>query len=443
MMAPPVAPPLRRALLLAGLAWLAGCLSAVSALPPPAGSLPTASARFPLAPEALGLMFQVVTKLQEHVRTGDLVSLHTEDVILQAGLGALGQQSSFIPPERREEFQKAVAEFGQHVGALHLAGDLGRQPEATTELEHVQSSFATIQAFFPPAVVATGRAAAEAFACPSHPDVHGKREETCPKCGQPLEQQVRLLPEFCGFPLSNGPSVSATVRVDHPLLLGEPVKATLQLRRASNGNPVYPSELIVTHTERVHLLLVDSTLSDYQHTHPRHTQVPGEYSFTFTPRRPGPYRVWADLRPQPMGLQEYSATVIQGLPGPRGPVDRSATNRVTVDGFTFELLVPQERVRFARPNLVRLRVTGPDGSPCRRLEPFMSAYAHLVGFYEEGRGVVHVHPKGPAIHDRTARGGPELEFQFYTTQRGFLRFFAQVQIEGTSHFAPFGVHVGP
>jgi hypothetical protein len=434
---------------------LAGCLSGrvASAAESPVTNVNVTGAaggtvrpaRFPLAAEALGLMFQVMSKLQEHVRTRDLVSIHTEDVILQAGLGALGQQAPHVPSERRDAFKKDVAEYGQHVGALHLAADMGQQQESEKELRHVETAFDQLTAYFPKSIVDSARMTAEFFTCPSHPDKQGKRQALCPKCGQPLDQPIRLLPEFCGFPMSSGPSINATVRTDRPLKIGEPVKAVLQLIRSSNGAPVYPSDLIVTHTERVHLLVVDSSLSDYHHEHPHHTRVPGEYAFSFTPRRLGPYRVWADLRPQPMGLQEYAAALI-----PAGststhpdPVDRTVTNRVVADGFTFELILPAGPLRFARPNLVQLRMTDADGTPLTRLEPFMTAYAHLVGFYEDGRGVVHVHPKGPAIYDRNARGGPELEFQFYTTQRGFVRLFAQVQINGESRYAPFGIFIGP
>ncbi len=47
------------------------------------------------------------------------------------------------------------------------------------------------------------------------------------------------------------------------------------------------------------------------------------------------------------------------------------------------------------------------------------------------------------ILDPTARGGPELEFQIYPLQPGFVRLFAQVQIDGRSHFAPFGLQILP
>jgi hypothetical protein len=54
-----------------------------------------------------------------------------------------------------------------------------------------------------------------------------------------------------------------------------------------------------------------------------------------------------------------------------------------------------------------------------------------------------MHPKGPLVTDPNARGGPELEFMFFAQQPGFVRLFAQVQINGHSEFAPFGLIVAP
>jgi hypothetical protein len=73
----------------------------------------------------------------------------------------------------------------------------------------------------------------------------------------------------------------------------------------------------------------------------------------------------------------------------------------------------------------------------------MGAFAHLVGFNEDYKTVTHMHPKGPPVFDRAARGGPELEFQIYALRPGFVRFFAQVQIDGRSRFVPFGLQVAP
>ncbi|HXJ72280.1 MAG TPA: hypothetical protein VNM37_05490, partial [Candidatus Dormibacteraeota bacterium] len=113
----------------AGLAW-----SATPPIPAPPGpvttSSPAGSARYPLAPEALGLMLQVLGKLEEHVEDKDLVSIHTEDVILQAGLQALVQQVQHVPAEQQKAFQHKMIQLDQQVSELHLTTDLRHQSNA-------------------------------------------------------------------------------------------------------------------------------------------------------------------------------------------------------------------------------------------------------------------------------------------------------------------------
>jgi hypothetical protein len=58
----------------------------------------------------------------------------------------------------------------------------------------------------------------------------------------------------------------------------------------------------------------------------------------------------------------------------------------------------------------------------------MAAFAHLVGFNEDGETVLHMHPIGPPILNQAERGGPALNFKLYATKPGFTRLFAQVQI---------------
>ena len=56
-------------------------------------------------------------------------------------------------------------------------------------------------------------------------------------------------------------------------------------------------DLIEVHTQKIHLLINDASLTDYHHEHPKPTDMPGEYAFAFTPSNPGPYRIWADVVP--------------------------------------------------------------------------------------------------------------------------------------------------
>jgi hypothetical protein len=206
---------------------------------------------------------------------------------------------------------------------------------------------------------------------------------------------------------------------------------------------VSASDLIETHTQKVHLLIVDSSLTDYHHEHPIVGRNPGEYSFIFTPNKPGSYRVWADIRPYPLGLQEYAMTDIPAATTGEPLTNRAVNFKATVDGLNYELILPQKTIQVGRPALARLRITTPEGKGFTQLEPNMNAFAHIVGFNEDYKTVMHMHPKGPPVFDLAARGGPELQFQIYALRPGFVRLFAQVQIEERSRFVPFDVQIAP
>jgi hypothetical protein len=431
-----------RSLLALTLLWLTPGWAAAPESSRAAATTASEPSYFAGSTEALAMLQQVVGNLEEMVRTKDLSSIHSEDMVLAASLVGLRQQGQRMDEERRAAFRTALADFAEQVAALHLAGDLQNQPVAEEKLRLVLATLGRIKAGFKPAEVAAAEAAASQFTCPTHRDIRGQRTDTCPKCGASLDQQVRILPEFCGLPLPTQQTMTATIHPGHPLVAGQRVPAFLDLVKL-DGTAVYPSDLIVTHTERIHLLIIDPSLTDYHHEHPRATSAPGEYAFAFTPRLPGRYLVWADVRPRPLGLQEFVpasiGATITGEPG----IDRTLSTRAVVEGMTFELSFSTENLRAGRPTTAKLRITGADGKPFTQLEPFMNAFVHLVGFHEDRQTVLHLHPKAPLVLDPAARGGPEFEFQMFPPKAGFVRLFAQVQVGGGSIYAPFGVRVAP
>jgi len=397
---------------------------------------------FASSTEALGMLLQVVAGLEEIVRAGDLASIHSEDMVLAASMVAIQQQARRVDDGHRDAFRAEVEKFAQNVAALHLAGDLQQQTVAGENLQAVKSSLERIKGCFKPATVAAAETAASHWMCPSHRDIRGTRTDTCPKCGALLDQRVRILPEFCGLPTPARQSMTAKIHTDQPLVPGQRVQAFLDLNK-TDGSVVYPPDLIVAHTERIHLLIIDSSLTDYHHEHPQVSRVPGEFPFSFTPRKPGSYQAWVDVRPRPLGLQEYVATSIPATTSGEPLTDRVVTNRAVVDGMTFELSFTMEKLRAGRPAPGKLRVTGADGKPFTQLEPLMNAFVHLVGFHEDRKTVLHLHPKSAPVIDLAARGGPEIEFQMFPPQSGFVRLFAQVQVGGISRYAPFGIRITP
>jgi hypothetical protein len=213
--------------------------------------------------------------------------------------------------------------------------------------------------------------------------------------------------------------------------------------QTANGKPVLLPDLIEAHTKKIHLLIIDSSLTDYHHEHPEPTRTPGEYVFNFTPKKPGTYRVWADLRAHPLDLQEYAVTDIPGRTDGEPLTDRSISFKASANTRNYELLLPDTPIKVGRPASARLRITAADGTGFTELEPIMATFAHIVGFNEDYKTVLHMHPKGPPVLNPDARGGPELEFQIYALRPGFVRLFAQVQIAGQQEFAPFGIRVVP
>jgi hypothetical protein len=368
----------------------------------------------PISPvTSFSMLLQVVKELENHVRAKDLGYVHNEDEILTAAMTDLMAQAETVTSGQSGTVKAALTALAQRVTALHIAADLGQQAQAELELDRVVESFAAVRRLFPEAVVVEAQKSVETFTCSNS-----------------------------GLPLASRQAVRASVRLTSPLAVGEPARAILRLEK-TNGEPVLVTDLIETHTRKIHLLIVDPSLSDYHHEHPEQTRAPGEYSFGFTPRKSGGYRVWADLRTYPLGFQEYAVADIAGAGAGKPLTDRDTGTRVTVDELNYELLLPDPEVKAGRPVVGRLRVTARDGIGFAQLEPIMATFAHLVAFNEDYKSILHLHPKGDAVLDPAARGGPELDFVFFAMKPGFYRLFAQVQIDGRSRFAPFGIRVLP
>lgn len=234
-------------------------------------------------------------------------------------------------------------------------------------------------------------------------------------------------------------TISAAIIPASGLKVGEPATFTLSLT-AKDGKPVTPADLQVAHTEKVHLLIIDPSLSDYHHQHPKSGPTPGTYSFTLTPKKAGDYQIFADLLPTATRQQEYVSArfTVAGTPS---AIDRVLNQTATVAGYTFALQLADGKFAAGQPGMARMTVTGADGRPFDRLEPVMGAFAHLVGFNEDRSEIAHIHPMGKEPETIAERGGPSLEFHINFATGGYKKLFAQVQIDGKPVFVPFGLNV--
>lgn len=231
-----------------------------------------------------------------------------------------------------------------------------------------------------------------------------------------------------------------------PPVPGQPARFVLTLRTAS-GKPIAPEDLIVTHTRLLHLLIIDPWLNDYQHVHPEPGARPGEWTFTFTPRREGNYRVFADFTPVATARGLYASTDVQvgrsGLPAAYTMVMSHENNWVVErDGLRCALVPAAQPVKARRPVDLKLVLTREDGGKVA-LGPVMGAFAHLVAFDEARSGFAHLHPVETDLLKPPDAVRPVLNFKITIPAAGKYVIWAQLNLGGRETFLPFWFDVEP
>lgn len=263
------------------------------------------------------------------------------------------------------------------------------------------------------------------------------------KGGQAIEFCDPLNPQFIPVVAVKSPVVME-VGSAVPPVAGRAVAAVVTLRTAG-GKAIGPEDLQVTHTRRLHLLAVDPTLTDYQHLHPAPGARPGEWAFTFTPARPGTYRIFADFTPTATGRGLYASADVEvtGEPGAAAApasVPVAAGEPWTRAGHRYALTVRPAPARAGQPLDLRFGVERTDGAAFA-LGEVMDAFAHLVAFDAERSGFAHLHPvvTGPARPAPAPR--TELDFKLTIPRAGRYTIWAQLSLEGREVFVPFQLEV--
>lgn len=223
---------------------------------------------------------------------------------------------------------------------------------------------------------------------------------------------------------------------------GVEVKAKLTLRDAG-GQAVPLAKLDERHTQKVHLLIIDESLTDYHHIHPTEGTEPGTYEFSFTPLTGYSYIVYADVKPAGADPQMVSFMMPGAEKCEDACVDEALLDRAAFGGNTAYLSFSTKKLKAGSAVRGDLFLSGPDNMPLRNLEPIMGAYAHIVGFHEGFGAVTHIHPLGREPQGPEELGASPLAFMLHADNPGFVKLFAQVKIDGQDIILPFSVFIEP
>ncbi len=247
-------------------------------------------------------------------------------------------------------------------------------------------------------------------------------------------------PQFLPVVAARSP-VTLAVATAAPSRAGAEVEATLALTTFS-GKPIAPEDLLVVQTKRMHLMIVDPSLDDYQHVHPLPGRRPGEWVFSFRPRFGGAYRIFADFTPVATSRGLYSETEISvaGPPSPAAAGSQALSWTAVRDGYRFELSPASLPIRAGAPADLRLVIASAGGGPVP-LEPVMGAYAHLVAFDTLRSGFAHIHPKEADVSRRPDPVRPAFTFRLMIPTPGRYVIWSQVNLAGSETFAPFWFEV--
>lgn len=232
--------------------------------------------------------------------------------------------------------------------------------------------------------------------------------------------------------------VDLNLSMDDPIQTNEEQEIALELL-TPGGMTIAPHELAVTHTKKMHVMLIDPSLTDYHHIHPRPEGNNGKYTFKFKPKKSGTYTMFTEIVP----LRTRRQVIATGTIDVAGLEDKALFKRQLlsdVDGIRFELKGVPETLRTGTDYRFDLSVLNAKGKAVD-LEMVMGAKGHMVAFDAERKGFAHMHPMDEDLSSMTENRDPGLAFLFNVPNPGWYRLFAQIKVDGREVFGSFDLKV--
>lgn len=194
-----------------------------------------------------------------------------------------------------------------------------------------------------------------------------------------------------------------------PMEIGKPVSVLLKLVDTKSGLAVPAWFLRPYNGHPFHLLLVDTSLTNYQHLYPTADSTDGLYHFTFTPKKPGGYKAWAHVISAEQGKQQFVMAdlgQIQGL-----GIEKKEQMTAKSGDYTFTLRF-DNTPKLGNKSTATITMADAKGGQVKPDD------VYIAGFHDDLRTILKTQLKPDSL----------LQFDFKPTEPGFVKLFLYVTI---------------
>jgi hypothetical protein len=212
------------------------------------------------------------------------------------------------------------------------------------------------------------------------------------------------------------------VTPDAPIKTGRTAPLTLEITEKANNLSV--RDFTETHEKLMHLIIISSDMTDFQHIHPD-VVGPGKLKVNAHFPKTGQYVVFGQFTRE----AGHESTVRQVLNVGDGNASKAALvadadKPKTVDGYTYRLTsYPQKANEM---DMITVAIEK-DGKPVTGIERYLGAGGHAVVIGQNTDSFLHVHPMTEA-KDGTYTA--PIQFHTLIPQPGIYKLWAQFQIDG-------------
>ena len=222
---------------------------------------------------------------------------------------------------------------------------------------------------------------------------------------------------------------------------------TFKVFDASSGNQVIFFNKV--YSKIVHMIIVDSSLTYFNHIHPEQT----EDGFTITTQFPkeGAYRVYFDFQPFGAIEQQIATTVNVGNFDKPAISNGKPDTKLTKTFGEYEItlkkpsLLKSDQISIGQQLLSFTFNNAKTKQPIKTLKPYLESFGHLVMVNQKTFEYVHVHPADLTVPPPDANGGPTVEFMplgmYGPIKPGIYRVFAQFNPNGQLMVADYTIEV--